>query len=65
VRYPADPPKVEEIVAVTRAAGNRAHRFRRRGLIAILWRSRLRIEEALAPTEPWLDLRGELPTSAS
>jgi hypothetical protein len=24
-RYPADPPKVEEIIAVMRAAGDRAH----------------------------------------
>ena len=25
LRYPADPPKVEEIIAVMRAAGDRAH----------------------------------------
>jgi hypothetical protein len=34
LRYPADPPKVEEIVAVMRAAGDRAHGRRLRGLIA-------------------------------
>jgi hypothetical protein len=51
LRYPADPPKVEEIVAVMRAAGDRAHGRRLRGLIAILWRSGLRIQEALALTE--------------
>jgi site-specific recombinase XerD len=39
LRYPADPPKVEEIVAVMRAAGDRPHGDRLRGLIAILWRS--------------------------
>lgn len=39
LRYPADPPKVEEVVAVVLAAGDRAHGRRLRGLIAILWRS--------------------------
>jgi hypothetical protein len=29
VRYPADPPKVEEIIAVMRGAGDRAHGRRR------------------------------------
>jgi len=58
LRYPADPPKVEEIVAVMRAAGDGAHGRRLRGLIAILWRSGLRIQEALALTEGDLDQRG-------
>jgi integrase/recombinase XerD len=31
LRYPADPPKVEEIIAVMRAAGDRAHARRGRG----------------------------------
>jgi integrase len=31
LRYPADPPKIEEIVAVMRAAGDRAHGRRLRG----------------------------------
>src|SRR5215218_1081032 len=57
LRYPADPPKVEEIIAVMRAAGDRAHGRRLRGLIAILWRSGLRIQEALALTEGDLDQR--------
>jgi integrase len=54
---PADPPKVEEMVAVMRAARDRAHGRRLRGLIAILWRSGLRIQEALALTEGDLDHR--------
>jgi integrase len=57
LRYHADPPKVEEIVAVMRAVGDRAHGRRLRGLIAILWRSGLRIQEALALTEGDLDHR--------
>jgi hypothetical protein len=32
-RYPADPPKVEEIVAVMRQAGTTPHGLRMRGLI--------------------------------
>jgi hypothetical protein len=36
LRYPADPPRVEEIVAVMRAAGDGAHGRRLRGLIVIL-----------------------------
>ena len=38
LRYPADPPTVEEIVAVMRAAGNGADGARLRALIVILWR---------------------------
>jgi hypothetical protein len=49
LRYPADPPKVEEIITVMRAAGDRAHGRRLRGLIVIMWRAGLRIQEALAP----------------
>jgi hypothetical protein len=48
LRYPANPPKVEEIVAVMRAAGDGAHGRRLRGLIVILWRAGLRIQEELA-----------------
>ena len=36
LRYAADPPKVEEIVAVTRAAGEGEHARRLRALIVIL-----------------------------
>src|ERR671926_122911 len=56
-RYPADPPAVEEIVAVMRAAGDRCHGCRLRGLIVVLWRAGLRIHEALALTESDLDHR--------
>jgi integrase len=61
LRYPADPPKVGEIVAVMRAAGDDADGRRLRGLIAILWRAGLRIQEALDLSEADLDQRrGEL-----
>ena len=56
-RYPADPPTVEEIVAVMRAAGDGVHGRRLRGLIVVLWRAGLRICEALALTEADLDAR--------
>jgi len=36
VRYPADPPTVEEIVAVMRAAGDGPHGRRLRALIVVL-----------------------------
>ena len=55
LRYPADPPKVEEIIAVMRAAGDDAHGRRLRGLIVILWRAGLRIQEALLLAEADLD----------
>ena len=57
LRYPADPPKVEEIIAVMRAAGDGAHGCRLRGLIVIMWRAGLRIQESLALTEADLDQR--------
>lgn len=50
-RYPADPPTVEEIVAVMRCAGD--HTAGRR--IILLWRAGLRISEALALAESDLD----------
>jgi len=43
-----------------RAAGDHAHGRRLRGLIAILWRSGLRIQEALALAEGDLDQRPRL-----
>jgi hypothetical protein len=55
--YPADPPTVEEIVAVTRIAGDGGHGRRLRGLIVALWRAGLRIDEALALREADLDRR--------
>ena len=57
VRYPADPPKVEEIIAVMRASGDAAHGRRLRGLIVLMWRAGLRIQETLALTEGDLDPR--------
>jgi site-specific recombinase XerD len=57
VRYPADPPTVEEIVAVMRAAGDTVHGCRLRSLIVVLWRAGLRISEALALGELDLDPR--------
>src|SRR4051812_39347833 len=57
MRYPADPPTVEEVVAVMRAAGETVHGQRLRGLIVVLWRAGLRISEALALTERDLDAR--------
>ena len=55
MRYPADPPTVEEIVAVMRAAGDDAEAVRLRGVVVVLWRAGLRISEALALTESDLD----------
>jgi integrase len=57
LRYPADRPKVEEIVAVMRMAGDDTHGRRLRGLIVVLWRAGLRIQEALALAEADLDYR--------
>jgi integrase/recombinase XerD len=57
LRYPADPPKVEEIIAVMREAGDDPHGQRLRGLIVVLWLAGLRIREALALTEADLDRR--------
>jgi integrase len=62
IRYPADPPTVEEIIDVMRAAGDGVHGRRLRGLIVVLWRAGLRIHEALALSEADLDpRRGSLP----
>jgi site-specific recombinase XerD len=54
-RYPADPPRVEEIIAVMRAASDGPHGLRLRGLIVVLWRAGLRIGEALALAESDLE----------
>ena len=54
-QYPADPPTVEEIVAVMRAVGDRPEAHRLRALIVLLWRAGLRISEALALQESDLD----------
>ena len=57
LRYLADAPTVEEIVAVMRIAGDGLHGRRLRGLIVVLWRAGLRIDEALALREADLDRR--------
>jgi site-specific recombinase XerD len=57
MRYPADPPTVEEIVAVMRAAGDGLAGDRIRGLIVVLWRAGPRIQEALDLYERDLDRR--------
>jgi integrase len=57
LRYPADPPNVDEIIAVMRAACDDAHGRRLRGLIVILWRAGLPIQEPLALAEADLDQR--------
>ena len=57
MRYPADPPRAEEIIAVMRAAAANAHGLRVRALIAVIWRGGLRISEALALTESDVDAR--------
>ena len=54
-RYPADPAKIEEIIAVMRKAGDDAHGRRLGGLIVVLWRAGLRIQEALALAASDLD----------
>ena len=56
-RYPADPPTVDEIVAVMRQAGPNRHGHRLNALIVVLWRAGLRIQEALSLTETDLDQR--------
>ena len=55
LRYPPDPPTVEEIIAVMRAAGDRPDGLRLRGVIVVLWRAGLRVSEALALAESDLD----------
>jgi site-specific recombinase XerD len=57
LRYPADPPTVEEIVAVMRGAGSGVSGVRLRGLVVVMWRAGLRISEALALAETDLDRR--------
>jgi integrase len=54
-RYLADPPTVEEIIAVMRQAGSGADGVRLRALIVLLWRAGVRIGEALDLAEADLD----------
>jgi site-specific recombinase XerD len=55
--YPADPPTVEEIVAVMREASDDSHGYRLRALVIVLWRGGLRVAEALSLGERDLDAR--------
>ena len=55
LRYPADPPTVEGIIAVMHAAGDDPKGVRLRGLIVVLWRAGLRVSEALGLAESDLD----------
>lgn len=57
-RYPADPPRVEETIAVMREAGDSVHGCRLRALVVLLWRAGLRISEALALAESDLEPGG-------
>jgi integrase len=57
IRYPADPPTVDEIVAVMRHIAEDRHGWRLRAMIVVLWRAGLRIQEALALAEHDLDAR--------
>jgi len=55
LRYPADPPRAEEIVAVKQPRGRMAEGLRLRAPLVVLWRAGLRIGEALALAETALD----------
>ncbi|HKO28886.1 MAG TPA: hypothetical protein VJU80_15615 [Solirubrobacteraceae bacterium] len=56
-RYVADPPTVDEIIAVMHRAGHARYGNRLNGLIVVLWRAGLRINEALSLTETDLEER--------
>ena len=57
IHWPADPPTVDEIVAVMRHTANDRHGWRLRAIILVLWRAGLRIHEVLALIERDLDPR--------
>lgn len=54
-RYPADPPTTSEIVRLIRGCPETPSGIRLRALMIVLWRSGLRISEALALEERDLD----------
>jgi site-specific recombinase XerD len=56
-RYAPDPPTVDEIIAVMRNAAHARYGNRLNGLIGVLWRPGLRINEALSPAETDLEER--------
>ena len=55
LRYPPDPPTVDEIIGVMRTVSDRPDGLRLRSVIVVLWRAGLRISEALALAESDLD----------
>jgi integrase len=55
IRYPADPPTIDEIVAVMRHTAQERHGWRLRAMVVVLWRAGLRVQEALALAEHDLD----------
>jgi site-specific recombinase XerD len=55
--YPADPPTVDEIIAVMLQTGHDRHGHRLNALIVVPWRAGRRIQEALSLTETDLDQR--------
>jgi hypothetical protein len=57
MRYPADPPRAEEIIAVMQVAGSGSHRLLVRGLIDVLWSAGLQVSEAPALNESDVDPR--------
>src|SRR3954470_22874360 len=57
MRYPADPPTIEEIVTVMRHAGDGVDGRWLRGLVVVLWRAGLRICEEIVPAHTNLDHR--------
>jgi site-specific recombinase XerC len=57
IPYPADPPTIDEIVAVMRHSGEDRLGWRLRAMIVVLWRAGLRVQEALALAEHELDHR--------
>jgi len=56
-RYAADPPTVDEIIAIMRVARNAPYGNRLNGLIVVLWRAGLRINEAVSLIETDLEQR--------
>jgi integrase len=62
LHYPANPPAVQEIIAVMREGGTDRHGDRLRALIVVLWRGGLRIQEALALSERDLDTQRGSPS---
>ena len=57
MRYPADPPTVDEIIAVMRHAADDRQGSRVRAMIVVPWRAGLRVREGLALGEHDLDQR--------